>query len=193
MKCCCPLCYTLCHYLFKHGFKVRERPSRGLSVFIPPLGSHSSLESVEDAVDMLPMHRISAMRMGSRHVSCATPRLARGLKSGTWMDKELAYDTLARGTSNPLDPLGTAPKQRTHPLDRAGSWCTRASIRTPSPVPSSRPSTSRRPTFRVSYTRPSQPKPACTQLHSWCHLPPQTPSRSTSAKASRTHAPATRP
>ena len=43
--------------------------------------------------DMLPMQRLSAMRAGSRHVASAAPRLSRALKSGTWMDREMKYDT----------------------------------------------------------------------------------------------------
>mmetsp|Transcript_23946 Transcript_23946/g.57197 ORF Transcript_23946/g.57197 Transcript_23946/m.57197 type:complete len:425 (-) Transcript_23946:256-1530(-) len=42
---------------------------------------------------MLPMQRLSAMRAGSRHVASAAPRLSRALKSGTWMDREMKYDT----------------------------------------------------------------------------------------------------
>ena len=42
---------------------------------------------------MLPMQRLTAMRAGSRHVASAAPRLSRALKSGTWMDREMKYDT----------------------------------------------------------------------------------------------------
>ena len=42
---------------------------------------------------MLPMQRLTAMRTGSRHVASAAPRLSRALKSGTWMDREMKYDT----------------------------------------------------------------------------------------------------
>mmetsp|Transcript_20533 Transcript_20533/g.42018 ORF Transcript_20533/g.42018 Transcript_20533/m.42018 type:complete len:424 (-) Transcript_20533:201-1472(-) len=57
---------------------------------------------------MMPMHRLPAMRIGSRHAACAPQRLARGLKSGSWMDKEIEYDTkLVHQGVNP-DPISGA-------------------------------------------------------------------------------------
>jgi len=42
---------------------------------------------------MLPMQRLYAARAGGRHVASVAPRLSRALKSGTWMDREMKYDT----------------------------------------------------------------------------------------------------
>ena len=42
---------------------------------------------------MLPMQRLFAARAGGRHVASVAPRLSRALKSGTWMDRDMKYDT----------------------------------------------------------------------------------------------------
>ena len=42
---------------------------------------------------MLPMQRLYAARAGGRHVASVAPRLSRALKSGTWMDRDMKYDT----------------------------------------------------------------------------------------------------
>ena len=42
---------------------------------------------------MLPVQRLYAARAGGRHVASVAPRLSRALKSGTWMDRDMKYDT----------------------------------------------------------------------------------------------------
>ena len=64
----------------------------------PPLGGERAFLSQASknglpTPTMLPMQRLTAMRAGSRHVASAAPRLSRALKSGTWMDREMKYDT----------------------------------------------------------------------------------------------------
>ena len=77
--------------------KEQSSPDEELSDMPPLRGGASflsrSFEERGPTTTMLPMQRLTAMRAGSRHVASAAPRLSRALKSGTWMDREMKYDT----------------------------------------------------------------------------------------------------
>mgnify|MGYP004251705469 CR=1 FL=1 len=58
----------------------------------PPGRTHLGTLSKAQST-MLPMQRLYAARAGGRHVASVAPRLSRALKSGTWMDRDMKYDT----------------------------------------------------------------------------------------------------
>ena len=65
----------------------------GIRSPIIPLPAEPARDVSKAQRTMLPMQRLYAARAGGRHVASVAPRLSRALKSGTWMDRDMKYDT----------------------------------------------------------------------------------------------------